>query len=195
MTFMKEDNNNDAIASLPCKQGKQHRPVKEGSSVADLLLKIGDQIEVATLGMKYPHMAAYHGMESVFEFVEAQKRNEYKMAVRRLQEQKLVAIRKIGDRFMVRLLDKGILEYFRQRVMRADLLPEGKFCIVVFDIPEDRKDVRQQLRRFLSLAAFIPIQRSVWASPFDAADDISDYLSIKGGRKWVRIFVADEVQK
>ncbi|EKD47315.1 MAG: hypothetical protein ACD_66C00120G0001 [uncultured bacterium] len=143
-------------------------------------------------GFEYPRIAGYHGVGAVQEFKYAKALSEKRDALYRLKRSKFIETNKIADKMMDRITNKGLEEYLYQKVMRADLLSEGKFCLVIFDIPEDRRDIRGEIRRFLSCAAFIPIQKSVWASPFDAAEELSKFFKFNGRRKWIRIFTADE---
>ncbi|MBU4315207.1 CRISPR-associated endonuclease Cas2 [Patescibacteria group bacterium] len=195
---MNKTSTSDTIVSLKYEKkdaiNKNKGLLRRNSIAASVLLNIGNVTEDIIVGMRYPHMAAYHGMESVYEFIEWEQRSSQLEALKRLEKKKLISIRKTGNSFMVRLLDIGAIEYFRQKVLNAERLKPNQYCLVVFDIPESERKVRQQLRRLLSSASFFPIQKSVWASQFNAAQELVDYLSVKGGRKWVRVFISDEVK-
>lgn len=49
---------------------------------------------------------------------------------------------------------------------------DGKWRIVMYDVPEEEKRKREYLRRKLVELGFKQLQRSVWVSPFDVLDDV-----------------------
>ena len=70
-------------------------------------------------------------------------------------------LQKIGDLggdLSINLSEKSVYE----------LIPkpwDGKWRIVCFDIPEENKEIRNQLRREIKRLGFRSLQRSVWISP------------------------------
>ena len=97
-----------------------------------------------------------------------------------------------SNKVEVALTKKGLEELARVRVLRSDLLPVGKICLVIFDIPETSRAVRNKLRSLLGRSAFIPLQRSVWYSPFDVRSSLGELLKLSGMGKWVKIFIAED---
>jgi len=47
---------------------------------------------------------------------------------------------------------------------------DGKWRVLIFDIPEYRKGLRDKVRRTLRSIGFVRIQDSVWAYPYDCED-------------------------
>ncbi|MBI5742651.1 MAG: hypothetical protein HZA25_02340 [Candidatus Niyogibacteria bacterium] len=50
---------------------------------------------------------------------------------------------------------------------------DGKWRVLIFDIPEKRRMLRELVRRTLSAIGFIRIQDSVWLHPYDCEDLIT----------------------
>jgi DNA-binding transcriptional regulator PaaX len=50
---------------------------------------------------------------------------------------------------------------------------DGKWRVLIFDIPEKRKATRDQIRITLSNIGFMRLQDSVWIYPYDCADLIT----------------------
>lgn len=50
---------------------------------------------------------------------------------------------------------------------------DGKWRILVFDIPEERKALREKIRRSLVAIGFHMLQKSVWIFPYDCEDFIA----------------------
>jgi len=88
----------------------------------------------------------------------------------------------------VTLLPKGKIVYSRTKVLRSSLLPENRFCLVVFDIPENKRRLRELLRAFLDECGFIPLQKSVWISQFNATKELSEFFEFLGLEEYIRVF-------
>ena len=50
---------------------------------------------------------------------------------------------------------------------------DGRWRMLIFDIPETRKSLRDKVRHTLLHIGFLRIQDSVWAYPYDCEDFIS----------------------
>jgi|SRR3989338_3864421 len=76
----------------------------------------------------------------------------------------------------LRLTPKGLTELRRTELMHAAVTKprrwDGRWRILIFDIPEYRKTLRPQIRRSLQTVGFIRLQDSVWIYPYDCEDFI-----------------------
>jgi len=73
----------------------------------------------------------------------------------------------------VRLSKKGELEL--ERKLPKDVLHnpkkwDGQWRVVIFDIPESRRGVRNKLRTMMTEIGFKQLQASVWAFPYDCEE-------------------------
>ena len=50
---------------------------------------------------------------------------------------------------------------------------DRRWRVVIFDIPERRKNIRDRLRLFMNEYGFVRIQDSVWIYPYDCEDLIA----------------------
>ncbi len=66
---------------------------------------------------------------------------------------------------------------FRSEPISRPSMWDGKWRIVLFDIPTDRKVVRDALRFMLKRFGFCQLQKSVWIFPFDCKKEIEDLKS------------------
>ena len=72
-----------------------------------------------------------------------------------------------GKKKMIR--DFSLLKMSRSRWRQ-------KWCLVIFDIEESKKNARERLRRKLIELGFGQWQRSVYVSPYDFSNDLAEYL-------------------
>lgn len=71
---------------------------------------------------------------------------------------------------------------------------DGKWRIVIFDIPRKFNSGRDHLRRKLLLLGFIKVQESVYAYPFECSEEIDLVVDEVGVNRFVSIFVADAIR-
>jgi DNA-binding transcriptional regulator PaaX len=50
---------------------------------------------------------------------------------------------------------------------------DGRWRVLIFDIPEARKGLRERIRRTLHMIGFVRLQDSVWVFPYDCEDLIT----------------------
>lgn len=70
---------------------------------------------------------------------------------------------------------------------------DGKWRIVVFDIPEKQRKVRNILRSRLKLWGFKPWQQSVWASKKNITNKLRQLIKELGLENWVLVFESDNI--
>jgi CRISPR-associated endonuclease Cas2 len=70
---------------------------------------------------------------------------------------------------------------------------DGKWRMVIFDIPEDARYERNKLRSLLRLNGFKLLQKSVFVNPYPLNREAIIYLQQTGLDKFIRVFRMDEV--
>lgn len=117
------------------------------------------------------------------------KRQNYYQTVRRtLQTGYIEKVVKDGTPFL-RLTTKGKKKIYRDfsflSLQKRDW--NGRWCLVIFDIEEKEKEIRDSLRYKLKELGFGQLQRSVYINPYDLLEDMVEFLSSHGilGRAYV----------
>jgi hypothetical protein len=70
---------------------------------------------------------------------------------------------------------------------------DGKWRIVMFDIPEHLKVVRESLRFHLNEVGFLKLQKSAFIHPSDCQDVIEYLVEFYNIRQFVRFIIADTI--
>lgn len=100
-----------------------------------------------------------------------------KTALGRLAAKGLVIFEEFDDgKRYARITEKGkrILRMETERVVMTKKRKwDKRWRIVIFDIPERRKRVRDRLRQFMNSYGFARLQDSVWIYPYDCEDLIA----------------------
>ncbi len=108
--------------------------------------------------------------------VKARFSSQTHSALSRLKQKGYISFSKKGTRAFVEITPAGqsALNLQLQRIM---LHPkkrwDKRWRMVMFDIPEKRKSVRERLRRTMREAGFLHLQDSVWVYPHDCEELIA----------------------
>ncbi|HEY4495960.1 MAG TPA: hypothetical protein VJC04_01200 [Candidatus Paceibacterota bacterium] len=70
---------------------------------------------------------------------------------------------------------------------------DGKWRIVIFDIPHYLKKTRESLRLLFKNIGFYPLQKSVFIYPFDCQKEIEFITEYHRANKFIRFIIADSV--
>lgn len=119
------------------------------------------------------------------------KRQRVERAIAALYESRLISTRKEKDgSYTLTLNEDG-----RKRALTYNLaqmhIPEpikwdGNWRVVLFDIPEEKRDARDSLRKRLLDLGFFELQRSVLVHPFECHDEVEFLIELGDIRPYVR---------
>ncbi len=70
---------------------------------------------------------------------------------------------------------------------------DGKWTMVIFDVPEKYKKSRDRLRSILQSLGFELFQKSVWVTPYDVSKKLEMALQMHALDDFVKIFLIEEV--
>lgn len=99
-----------------------------------------------------------------------------KSALGRLVAKGLVTFVEKDGKRLARITDKGELIFqmeTEKQAMTKKRKWDRRWRVVIFDIPEKRKNTRDRLRLFMSEYGFARLQDSVWIYPYDCEDLIA----------------------
>ena len=163
--------------------------VRKGSLAYYLLLALEKSIEAGTeLSDFYsnPHSFVWTGYRTNLNY-----NNLYK-AVRQLREKGYLETPKDGRKILLKLTDKGKQELILRKLLENKKW-DGKWRIVIFDIPEKYRSVRNTFRSQLKMWEFIQLQKSVWIGKQDVTKELRKFVKDLNIDEWVKILVATEI--
>lgn len=85
------------------------------------------------------------------------------------------------------------LELSDYRIKRPKVW-DKKWRVIIFDIPEKKRGVREQVRNLFIKARFRRLQDSVWVYPYDREDIIGLIKTDLGVDKNILYMIADEIE-
>ena len=120
------------------------------------------------------------------------KKSALSQAIARLREQGLVEL--ISDKDMVlRLTDEGKTKALLVSLQQQEDIWDGRWRIVIFDIPEKRRIARDLLRYRLKQWGFAPWQQSVWVTKKNCTKPLREYIKKIGIMDWVMVIESDNI--
>lgn len=100
----------------------------------------------------------------------------FNQTIKRLEKQKLVEIFTEGDQTLVRITQEGKVRALRYKLSEIQVKKpnvwDKRWRVIIFDIPEKYKRVREMFRDHLKMMGFYMLQRSVWVHPYPCFNEI-----------------------
>lgn len=114
-------------------------------------------------------------------------------ALKDLREKGYIEITKDEEgKILVKLTESG-----KEKVLIQKLLEnkrwDKKWRIVIWDIPEKHRKLRDLLRRKLKEWEFTQWQKSVWVSKKDIIQPLKRFLNEVGLSQWVKVILAEDI--
>ncbi len=163
--------------------------IKKGSLsylVLDVLEKSVDAAVRVEDFTNKTHLYAYRGRSG-----QNLSKSALSQALGRLKKSGMIEDARVDNKLLFKLTQGG-----------KDLIPEllgkeydwdGKWRMVVFDIPESKRIVRNLFRRNLKKWGFKPLQKSVWVSKRDCYQRLNSYIADLGIKPWVVALETDKI--
>ncbi|PIR96362.1 MAG: hypothetical protein COT92_01520 [Candidatus Doudnabacteria bacterium CG10_big_fil_rev_8_21_14_0_10_42_18] len=116
------------------------------------------------------------------------KYKEFYNAMYRLEAADLIKKIKSEGQLIAAITEEG-----NRLLMRKKPKKDGVWKLVIFDIPEKHKKVRNILRAKLKQLQFKKWQNSIWVSPYALDSEIEEELDELGKRYFVRLIKTTEI--
>lgn len=159
-----------------------------------LLLLLGG----VALGLSYSPKQYFRVAKAIRKEWKEITRQALERAIRSLYESKLVQTKDNRDGTLTLVLsDKG-----KERALTCNLEEmeikrpvhwDDKWRVVMFDIPEKIKNVREAVRMHFKHMGFYEFQKSVFVHPYPCNDEIEYIVEFYGARRHIRFIVATEI--
>ncbi|MFZ2300054.1 MAG: hypothetical protein WAW00_02890 [Candidatus Moraniibacteriota bacterium] len=118
-------------------------------------------------------------------------------AVQRLVDKKMVVVFHTAGEAIIRLTDKGKRELLKYTLKEKSLKKwhwDGKWRVLVFDIEEENRLVRDRLRLDMQSFGFVRLQDSVWVYPYECEQTVALLKSQYMIGKEMLYMVAEDIE-
>jgi len=123
-----------------------------------------------------------------------------KRVLKQLEKKKLIHIERKGEEIFVTVKNKddiSILKYSLREVLSLKKKKkwQGKWFLVVFDVPEEERIKRNYLRGLLREIGFYPYNQSVYVFPYECEKEIGLIKKIVEGGKYISYIIAEKLER
>lgn len=123
-------------------------------------------------------------------------RKQFSRLIYYLKNQGYIKIKNLEQKQGVLLTKKG-----RDKVLRAKFKikkkkkrHDGKWQMVIFDIPERKRVFRDLLRENLQILGYKMLQRSIWVCPYDVLEETEGIIRRYSLDPYVKLFLIEEIE-
>lgn len=126
-------------------------------------------------------------------------RQKFSQLLYQLKKQKLIEIYEGQKGKFMQLTNKGrkkLKPYVLEKLkIKSPSHWDGKWHLVIFDIPIDKNQARDVLRQTLERLGFLNLQKSVYVYPFNCFSEINFLRSLYEVESYVNYIIADHIEE
>jgi len=162
-----------------------YKYLEKGNSTVDFLL-MRPTMRNYLPGYKNPIFKKYRDIKNRNKFnrlVYYLKTKGY-IKVKNLENKKTIILTKKG-------IDKALITSFKSG--EGKLRKDGKWIMVIFDVPEKFRKSRNLLRSILHNLGYKIFQQSVWITPYDVLERTEKLIAMHSLDEYVKIFLIEKV--
>jgi len=139
----------------------------------------------------YPHY-----FEFWQEYKRKKQRKHFAQFINYLKKSGYIKIKNLEGKKGILLTPKGKNKALKTRfkLLEKKKREDRKWIMVIFDIPERKRDLRDLLRENLQILGYKKFQQSVWVCPYDVLKETESTISQNSLDSYVRIFLIEEVE-
>jgi len=157
------------------------------------LLKAGGFVALSILAPQLPYLL----LKSYFKEGNLDRR-KFKKFLSYLESQKMITTAEENGQVTIRITEKGKIKALKYEVETMEIKKpkkwDGKWRIVIFDIPKDKKMARDFLRWKLNDLGFIMLQKSVFIHPYPCTPEITFIKEFFEVTPYVKLLIADQIE-
>lgn len=120
----------------------------------------------------------------------------YNRAMQYLKQQGQITIIKKNEELFIKLTKKGKLRVLLNRLNHKSIPAskwDGKWRIIIWDIPESSSTQRNVMRRIVKTLGYYQLQQSVFITPYPIPADAVNYLNASGLARYIRFLRVDKI--
>lgn len=129
------------------------------------------------------------------EYERKKARRRFSQFVNYLKKKGYIEIKNLKEKQGMLLTPKGIEKVLnlKFKLEKRKRRPDGKWQMIIFDIPEKKRYLRDILRERLYLLGYKMLQQSVWICPYDVLEETKKFLRAYSLDPYVRLFLIEKI--
>ena len=159
--------------------------LEKGNDVIDFMLKPPTMRNYLP-GPKNPFFKKYY---------QDNNRKKFYNLISRLKRKGYIKVKNLENKKAIIVTKEGIGKALEARFSSGDkkLRKDGKWVMVIFDVPEKYRKSRNLLRSILNNLGYKVFQQSVWISPYDVSEETEKLLASFSLDSYVKIFIIENI--
>lgn len=123
-------------------------------------------------------------------------RQQFSQLVYHLKKKGYIKIKNFEQKKAIMLTLKGTKKVLKTKfkIEKRKKRKDGKWQMIIFDIPEEKRFLRNILRDSLQLLEYKMLQRSVWICPYDVIKETELVLRKHSLDQYVKLFLIEEME-
>lgn len=112
-----------------------------------------------------------------------------------LKRKNYIRVKNLENKKAIILTKQGLSKALKTSFVIQDVSKreDGKWVMLIFDVPEKYKNSRDLLRSILHNLGYKIFQKSVWITPYDISEKTERLLQFHDLDKYVKIFLIEEI--
>lgn len=130
------------------------------------------------------------------EWQRKESRKNFSRLIYSLKKRGLIKIDNLKNRKAIILTSKGTTKALKikYKMLKKKKRKDGKWQMLIFDIPEKKRYLRDLLREHLYLLGYCMLQKSIWVSPYDVFKETEELLRRYALDSYVKLFLIEEIE-
>lgn len=122
-------------------------------------------------------------------------RNYFNKLIYDLKQRGYLKTLKVQDNSAIMITSKGIEKIFAIKIKLIDkeLRKDGKWQMVLFDIPENKRRNRDYFRNGLRYLGYKMLQKSIWVCPYDTLKETKELIKKYNLKSWVELLLVNKI--
>ena len=122
-------------------------------------------------------------------------RQQFFKFIRYLKKKGYIKIESLEPNEAIILTQKGMEKVLKTtlRLKGKKRRKDGKWLMVIFDIPERKRTLRDLFRENLQILGFKYLQKSIWVCPYDVLEEVQNLIAKYELEKYAKTFLIEEI--
>lgn len=124
------------------------------------------------------------------------KKQDFIRLIRYLKNRGYLNVKDLKNRKAVMITSKGMEKLYKTRLKAGKMKKRSdkKWQMVLFDIPETKKGIREQFRQQLKYLGYRKLQRSIWVCSYDVLESTQQLIKNYKLGRFVRLLLVEEMK-
>ena len=130
------------------------------------------------------------------QYKKQKEKQKFSQLIYRLKKNGYIKIKNLEQNEGIILTKKGAEKVLKAKLKTKDKQKrqDGKWQMIIFDIPEEKRHLRNLLREKLRLLEYKMLQQSIWICPYNVQKETELVLRKYSIDSYIKLFLIEEIE-